>query len=450
MNSYHAENNANIKITPEFHEALELLKSPRKCVFITGKAGTGKSTLLNIYRKQCKNDPVVLAPTGVAALNVDGKTIHSFFKFGTDVTPDSIKRSYAFIQRKRRKLYNNLEMIFIDEVSMLRADLLDCIDQFLRLHGPLKGKPFGGIRLRFFGDLYQLPPVVVDREKEIFSPGSLYESEFFFDAHVMRAARNSTAAPYKLNIFHLTHIYRQSDDTFRELINRIRNNTVTEADIDIFNTRLVPDTEIPDRKFFVVLTGTNNQANSINSRKLGELGKSTEIFTSSALITGDCEKNLPRAPLELKYCIGSQIMMLTNDPAHRWVNGSLGHIKNIRPDDEEISINLMNGSSIIVDPYTWTVNEYALSNNTIISEPKGTYTQFPFQLCWAVTIHKSQGKTFNHMGIMLNRAFAPGQVYVALSRCRTLSGIDLYKPLQRNLITTDQRVIDFFTNEFQN
>ena len=425
-----------IEINPEFARALERMHSGKGNLFITGKAGTGKSTLLEHFRAHAEQKPVVLAPTGVAALHVRGQTIHRFFRFGIDVTPRKLRES-----RKRPRnanLYRNLRTIIIDEVSMVRADLLDCVDIFLRKHGPRRRQPFGGVQMVFVGDLYQLPPVVSGEEREIFR--TLYETPYFFSAEALRSAN--------LEIIELEKVYRQKDARFVEILNHVRNDTVDEADIAALNARLDPSYTPAAGEFCVTLTTTNRNADSINDRKLESLqGKA---LVSVAEIEGDFGRKYHPTAVELAIKPGAQIMLLNNDAEHRWVNGSIGTIKSIQQPESghpTVIARLNDGDSLVeVEPHVWELIRFTLENGQIATERIGRFRQLPLRLAWAVTIHKSQGKTFDNIVVDLERgAFAAGQTYVALSRCTSLDGIVLKRPITDKSIRADWRVCKFFT-----
>ena len=426
-----------IEINPEFARALDLMEAGERSLFITGKAGTGKSTLLDHFRATTARDPVVLAPTGVAALNVRGQTVHRFFGFGVDATPEKVRAS----RRKPRdpELVRKLETIVIDEVSMLRADLLDCVDLFLRQHGPRPDTPFGGVQMVFVGDLYQLPPVVTGEEREIFR--TVYETPYFFSARAL--------AGEDLEIVELEKVYRQKDADFVALLNRIRNDSMDDEDLARLNARLDPDFEPASDVFHVSLTTTNRNADRINETRLAALPGRTLV--SRADIAGDFGREHYPTATELAFKEGAQVMMLNNDAGGRWVNGSIGTIESLEQDEEGedfLFVRLRDGDDLVdVRPHTWDLVRFAVADDHIVSEPIGSFTQLPFRLAWAVTIHKSQGKTFDRIVVDLERgAFAPGQTYVALSRCTSFEGIVLRRPIANSSIRTDWRIRQFLTN----
>lgn len=435
----------NLDINPQFAYAFHLMENSSKNVFITGKAGTGKSTLLRYFREKTNKNIVVLAPTGVAAVNVQGQTIHSFFNFKPDITPQTADT----IKPRSKKIYKELDAIIIDEISMVRADLLDSIDVFLRKFGKRKKYPFGGIQMIFIGDLYQLPPVVTGREKKIF--GDYYKSPYFFDAKIFEKNPHSKliSTPFEMEFIELEKIYRQRDDDFITLLNAIRNNTITQEQIDKLNTRYLPEFKEKESDFYIHLTTTNELADSINNEKLSKLkGK---LYKYKGYTTGNFQsKELPTSEV-LEVKIGAQVMLLNNDSQGRWINGSLGVIKDIEKNEDEedaIIVELANNDVVDVLPYKWEMFRFYFDEEkkAIFSESVGAFVQYPLRLAWAITIHKSQGKTFNKVIIDVGRGtFSHGQMYVALSRCSTFDGIILKRPLLKNHVMMDFRVVQFVT-----
>jgi ATP-dependent exoDNAse (exonuclease V) alpha subunit len=431
---------SQLELTPEFRTTLEILENSEKSVFITGRAGTGKSTLLEHFRNNTRKKVVVLAPTGVAALNVGGQTIHSFFGFRPDITVDRVKR----LPPLKQILIKKLDALIIDEISMVRADLLDCLDWALRLNRDLPDLPFGGLQMILIGDLYQLPPVVTSKERLAFR--AKYDSPYFFSAEVFQKEN------FNLEFIELEKVFRQKEAAFLELLNAIRNRSITDEQLKKLNARCLPDFSPPEDEFYITLTSTNQAADRINEEKLDRL--SGKRYRYQGVIKGEFDSDsLPTAEtLALKE--GAQVMLLTNDPYDRWVNGSLGRVEEIyhipeRPD--LIMVRLQNDELVDVVPHTWEIFdfEYDRKKNKIVSRVVGTFTQYPLRLSWAVTIHKSQGKTFDRVIVDIGRgAFAHGQVYVALSRCTSFEGLVLKKPIQKSHILMDYRVVRFLT-QFQ-
>jgi ATP-dependent DNA helicase PIF1 len=430
----------SIDINAQFQKALALMEETDRSVFITGKAGTGKSTLLTYFRTITRKGLAVLAPTGVAAVNVQGQTVHSFCGFKPDISLEKVKK-LSEKSKTGALLYKNLEALVIDEISMVRADLLDCLEKFLRLNGPHPRKPFGGIQMIFIGDLYQLPPVVTSAEKEIFTLA--YETPYFFSARILADSK------FKMELVELEKIYRQTDEDFIFLLNAIRNRSVTEQNLEILNSRYAPDFNPREEDYAIYLTSTNAQALKRNQEKLACLpGK---VFYAHGLIEGNFDTAALPTERVLELKPGAQIMLLNNDPFGRWVNGSLGKIIGIpeqEGSDERIQVELNNHERVQVSPHTWQIFHYAYDarSRSLYSEPVGSFIQYPLKLAWAITIHKSQGKTFDKVVIDIGRGtFAHGQVYVALSRCTRLSGIILSKPIQKHHILMDYRVVKFLT-----
>lgn len=428
---------AAIEINEEFRRALDIMERTQKHIFITGKAGTGKSTLLDYFRTTTSKNVAVVAPTGVAALNVRGQTIHSFCRFKPDITLDKVKKLGA----KSAALYRNLHTVVIDEISMVRADLLDCVEKFLRLNGPDPRQWFGGIQMVFIGDLYQLPPVVTSAEESIFS--LQYETPYFFSARIF-------AEPtFDMQFVELEKVYRQTDEDFIQLLNAIRNRSITDEDIDRLNSRLDTDFVPPEDAFFIHLTSTNDLAYRRNQEKLASLPGHVERY--QGYLAGEFDRSYLPTDEVLELKPGAQVMMVNNDAYGRWVNGSIGRIlaiEKVSTSPDILIVELQSGIEVDVEPYTWELFrlDFDERSGKIITETIGSFTQYPLRLAWAITIHKSQGKTFDRVIIDIGRGtFAHGQVYVALSRCTSFDGIVLKKAIKKSHIRMDWRVIRFLT-----
>ena len=427
----------NFEISPEMQSAINAV-SKKQSVFITGRAGTGKSTLLTyLIQEVLKDNYVVVAPTGVAAINVGGSTIHKFFGFLPDITFEHIES--PDYHPRNMGIMKNLKTLIIDEISMVRADLLDCVDKALRRYGPKPTKPFGGVQVILVGDLFQLTPIVTTSEQEFLY--SHYESPFFFSSHSYRSMHFERVI--------LNKVYRQNELDFLEILNGIRVNQTTPELLDLLNTRVLPDFEPMRDKFFITLVATNALANTINQRELEKLD--SDLFKSQAHITGALSKSEYPAELEINFKVGSQIMMLNNDAESRWVNGTLATIEEVNLEsgkrDPHLIVRIASSNERFeVTKHVWDIKRPRSMGNRLVYDTIGTFTQFPFMLAWAVTIHKSQGKTFENVIIDLAaKAFAAGQLYVALSRCTTLDGIVLRQPVDSSQVILDDRVLDFHT-----
>ena len=423
-----------LDFNPQFKKALKCMKEGKN-LFITGKAGTGKSTLLKYFCSEEKDPPVVLAPTGVAALNVNGLTIHSFFNFHLNLTPENIKSKKS--APKNAEIYKKLKVLIIDEISMVRADLLDCVDIFLSRWGPVKRKPFGGVQMVFIGDLYQLPPIVTSEEKEFFQ--RVYETPFFFSSKVFEK--------FQIERIELEKVYRQKNTDFINLLNRIRNNSVDEEVLRTLNKRHLPFFKPKKNDFYINLTATNKKADDINKDKLASL---TEIeYQSQAEIRGSFGKEYYPTYLDLRFKVGAQVMFLNNDSDRRWVNGSLGVIIKVDENKECLTVQLHSDNErVFVYRHTWDIYKfiYSKKKKTLEQELVGSFTQYPIRLAWAITIHKSQGKSFDRVIIDSNGIFAYGQAYVALSRCRSFETLILKTKMKREFIKTDYRIFNFMNS----
>ncbi len=426
---YQKDEKTGLELNPEFQQAIDLMEHTKDCLFLTGKAGTGKSTLLNYFRQRTKKTVVVLAPTGIAALNVNGETIHSFFRLPPrPILPEEVKP----VGKKRQRLYRKIDTIIIDEVSMVRVDLLDVIDQFLRLNGRNANAPFGGVQLIFIGDLFQLPPVISSQEEQrLFE--TVYDSPFFLSAQVFHEL--------PIQLIELRRIYRQQEQHFISLLNAIRNNQLDSAQLRALNQRYLPDFEVnDDEAFYITLTTTNKRADEINEARLAQLNTRTESYDCEA--SGLFEES--NAPAEWTLClkVGAQVMFVRNDvEGSRWVNGTLGRVTRLKAD--VVEVESADGLRHQVSPVKWEIFKYQFDEekNQINTDVIGSFTQYPLRLAWAITIHKSQGKTFDKVVIDLGRgAFAHGQLYVALSRCRTLEGLVLKTLIKMRDVIVDGRL----------
>ena len=416
----------HLDINDEFKSAFDLIEYTKECLFITGKAGTGKSTLLKYFKANTGKKIIVLAPTGVAAVNVGGQTIHSFFRL-----PPKIIQKDAIKRLRDKSLVESLDMVIIDEVSMVRSDLMDGIDYALRLNRGRMKTPFGGVQMVFFGDLFQLSPVVENEARELLE--ERYLSPYFFSAKVFNDCN--------IRAIELSTIYRQKDSSFMELLNRVRNKEHTKDDLDTLNKRVQKEIEVSKKDATVVLTTTNSLANAINQDRLSNLpGKE---ITYRAVATGKFEESAYPTDASLKLKKGAQIILIKNDPDKRWVNGTLAKVVALSKDSIVVDIN---GSTYDVPVVKWQKIEYSYNEAEDKIEDKvvGDFAQYPIKLAWAITIHKSQGQTFDKVIIDLGHgAFTHGQLYVALSRCTCLDGIRLKRPVVHSDIIFDERIYEF-------
>jgi ATP-dependent DNA helicase PIF1 len=419
-----------------------LTEHTNRSIFLTGKAGTGKTTFLNDFVKKTKKKHIVVAPTGIAAINAGGVTIHSMFGLPlrtfiptTDRIDSNLGLNIAdlmqhFRYRKEKlKLMREIEIIIIDEVSMLRADVLDMMDFSLRFVRRNQQK-FGGVQMLFIGDLYQLPPVVRDEH----FLGMYYKSPFFFESFALKEM--------PLITIELTTVFRQTDEKFLDILNDIRDGEVGDIDFETLNERYIPDFEPTDEPY-VYLTSHNRMADEINQKKLSELKGKSYIF--SADITGNFNENQYPNEEELQLKVGAQIMFIRNDASgdKKYFNGKLAEVMNLN--EKEITV-LIDGDEDVftLKKEIWEQKKYGLdADKNITEDVLGSFQQYPIRLAWAVTIHKSQGLTFDRLIIDAGKSFASGQVYVALSRCRTLEGIVLKSKITPNVIFTDKRVSQF-------
>lgn len=422
-----------IQFSPAAQQVLERMNTSRKNIFLTGKAGTGKSTLLEHFRTTTEKKVVILAPTGVSAINVQGETIHAFF---------GLKPGFELPEAQKLKtpqnpsLYRKIEMIVIDEISMVRADLMDAMDIFLR-NVRKNALPFGGVQMVFIGDLYQLPPVLKRDDKKIFFEDYGYKGVYFFDSHVIQRD------DFFWDFVELETIYRQTDRSFIDLLNAVRDNSITHSQIQELNQCADSDF-IPEKDSgYISLCTTNKDAYSINEGNLDSI-LSPEFFYE-AKIEGDVQKNQFPAEDVVVVKKGAQVIFLNNDAERRWVNGTLGTVVSIDKKEGILEIDV-GKKTHTVEPHTWDLSKYVMKNGVLERETIGSFLQFPIKLAWAITIHKSQGKTFDNALIDFGRGtFAHGQAYVALSRCRSVQGMVMRRNLRKSDIQMDRRIQVFFS-----
>ncbi len=420
----------DIVITEEYRQILEWLKAEAPIVFVSGKAGTGKTTFVQYLRNQFDKNLVVVAPTGVAALNIQGSTIHSFFRFPPRIIIDSD------IQYVRdRKLYTKMSLLVIDEASMVRADVIDGIDKFLRKNRGVN-EPFGGVQVLLVGDLFQLPPVLNRREAEAFQQMG-YDSPYFFGAKAFKRSHMVSKE--------LTKVFRQSDDHFIQMLNKIRQAEALDIVIPLLNQRHVP--AVNSSETIITLTCTNRIADQINDLHLGKLPGDLKTFIGEVSGKFALEDEKLPSPINLSLKVGAQVMFTKNDDQKRWVNGTLGKVVEL---NETIRVEIQEKYRTAIydiQKVKWEAFKYEFdeSQDQIVPKRSGFYMQYPLMLAWAVTIHKSQGRTLEKVRVDLGEgAFDFGQVYVALSRCRSLEDIHLVRPIKANDIKCDPVIKRFY------
>lgn len=420
-----------------FRRAWEFVEHTGVNVFLTGKAGTGKTTFLRQVMKNSAKTAVVVAPTGVAAINASGVTIHSFFQLSpAPFVPGAETRDKFNFSKQKLRVIRSLDLLIIDEISMVRSDLLDAIDNALRKYRK-DGRPFGGVQLLMIGDLQQLAPVVTPADEVLLRPH--YATPYFFGSHAL------AETPYVT--IQLEKVFRQQNKRFVELLNHIRDNTLEEADRRLLNSRLNPEFIPDDAEGYIRLTTHNNSADAYNDSRLRQL--STQSVTYHAKISGTFPSLAYPTAETLVLKPGAQVMFVKNDPSgHEYYNGLIGQV--IGADSSSVRVRIPGRSQpITVEPQVWENSRYRINEatNTVVTEIQGTFTQIPLRLAWAITIHKSQGLTFDKVIIDAGASFAPGQVYVALSRCRSLEGMVLATPLHEDSLRPDTEVANYISTQ---
>ena len=426
----------------EFQDALQLITHTRQSVFLTGKAGTGKSTFLKYICNHTKKKYVVLAPTGIAAINAGGVTLHSFFKLPfRPMLPDdpdlslSHGRIFEFFKypKEKRKIIAEVDLIIIDEISMVRADIIDCVDRILRVYSGNMRLPFGGKQLLFVGDVFQLEPVVPADQKEILS--LFYASPFFFSARVFK---DINLVPIELQ-----KVYRQTDSVFINILDRIRNNAARKQELDTLNGRYFPSFEPQNEDMYITLATRRDQVDFINEKKLAELPG--EEYVSVGKIEGDFPESSLPTQLNLSIKEQAQVIFIDNDYERRWVNGTIGMVSGI-DENGNVYVLLESGVEHLVEPTSWRNYKYKYNEKEkrIEEEIVGTFEQLPIRLAWAITVHKSQGLTFSRVVVDLTGGvFAGGQTYVALSRCTSLEGLVLKSKISSRDIFIRKEIVEF-------
>lgn len=424
-----------------FNLALDLVQYTDRNLFLTGKAGTGKTTFLKALHNYTDKNIAVVAPTGVAAVNAGGVTIHSFFRLGVELYPPTDRRikTAAAIRNNftyndaRKKVFEELELLVIDEVSMVRCEMLDLIDRILKVYGGgNSAAPFGGKQVVFIGDPFQLPPVVKKEAREILRPH--YPTFFFFSAYAFQDAQ-----PVCIE---LQRIYRQNDPKFIDLLNKVRVNRMQNGALELLNCRVAAHPFTPGENNKIYLGTHNGQINGVNERELKKIDR--PVYTYTAEVTGEFKSREMPTEQHLKLKIGAQVMFLVNDTTeHRYFNGKIGRVVDLG--NSSVKVHLDGVGTMEVEQYQWKKIRYEWSekHQKVEAVTVGTFTKYPLKLAWAITVHKSQGLTFEQVYANLGKSFASGQAYVGLSRCTSLEGIELASPIPPRAIKVDPSVVDF-------
>lgn len=425
----------------EWQSALRIINNTRRSLFLTGKAGTGKSTFLRYVAQTTKKKHVILAPTGIAAINAGGSTLHSFFRLPFHpLIPTDSRYSTRNIRKTLKyssdhcKLIREVELIIIDEISMVRADIIDFIDKVLRIYCRNMREPFGGKQLLLVGDIYQLEPVVTEDDHRLLHP--FYESAYFFAAKVF--------SQMKLVSIELQKVYRQTDLSFIDILDHIRNNTAGQAELQVLNSRVGARLNTQDSRLAITLATRRDTVDYINEQQLDKLDGAPSVFLGE--IKGEFPLTSLPSPMELHVKVGAQVIFIKNDKDKRWVNGTLGVIDCIDEGQGTISVITEDGNEYEVERDVWENIRYTFNEKEqkIDEEQLGLYRQFPMRLAWAITIHKSQGLTFRQVNIdFTGGVFAGGQAYVALSRCTSLEGLNLKEPIHEKDIFIRPEVVRF-------